>query len=321
MNSDDSTHCKSLLNWKNNCEYNYLENAEKAQFAWEFLRRNKGYQSDYEKYKDFPGRKIPEDRKEEKGYFFKYYDAHPPTIESESYADYLERIEKEDHPILRHISNKYFSKRNEFTSFYDLRQHSKTSKYNYTNKVSPGFELSSKKYPVFIDFGRNIDRTIINYGTGNVYVKLSLLQNIEKQLAILHQEMENRHAKLISKIGVINEDARERETMINCLRVYDAQLNNAKWNEVICYVFAESFSSLGWAPNCPEDLLSTPKNIKRTQYDLISYKIDSLKTNIQKLKKFALAYIDGGYLSLLKENDSISLSQSGKRQILQSTQK
>ncbi|WP_366048888.1 DUF6499 domain-containing protein [uncultured Bartonella sp.] len=58
---------KNFLNWRDSENYIYLDNYNSDEFAWEFLRRNKSYQDEYNKKKtsnvsavkwglEFPGR-------------------------------------------------------------------------------------------------------------------------------------------------------------------------------------------------------------------------------------------------------------------------
>lgn len=313
MKNINKTPYQVVENWTDNSEYSYLEKAEKKQFAWEFLRRNMDYQSQYEYYKDFPGNiNTISENKTKKGFVRNYYDTEIEAYENESYIEYIDRLKKtypDQYKIYIRLCTPKWKK---FIYEWGLENHHIISKYHYKSKNSPGFKTDQGDNPKFYTPRDHQIKRIFDIRDGNLYVRLNVLNDIDQQLEIVKKTMIENHNELINKIGEINNKKKVKKDLIKYLRVYDAQLAGAKFYEKLYFIFKDKFSIEGWSPSSPEELEHLPNHLNAHEVDLIFNKQDSAKTILTTHNKNAYSYISKEYITLLKEDDSISLTKIGK---------
>lgn len=286
---------KKRPDWKNIKEYDYLKDASHEQFAWEFLRRNESYQKDYKKYWKFPSRKALESNKDNKNFFYKYYDSDPPVRRKESYNAYSARVLKSGKMLPSGGICLYEEKRGNFIEKYDLERHDDMSMYSPRNQNSPGFYCLNEEYPVFTTVRK---KTLTEDFEDEMVFKISLLLPIDEQIAKITA------AAVIKSKNIIkiekNSIEHKVDVLIRYLRLLDANDKKATVDEILFYLYIPEMGIEYYKPNNPEEVRGILSNLEDNKADFLITRLDSVELNYRKNLREAKKLYQGGFVSIIQ---------------------
>lgn len=218
--------------WKDESSYAYLNGATHAQFAWEFLRRNKEYIKDYKKYKKYPNNNALESNKDDKEIFYKYFESNPPCKKGESFSKWLNRA-------ITGGKCQYNSKLYVFLDKYDLDDD--IANLNPNLKKNPKFNTYFDQYPVMYKNSKLLLNELKCHNNevfdDEVYFKISLLLPIEKQLKDVKEKFNAIQKKSHNLADEIGDKA-----LITYLRLLDADDKEANSDEILLYIYEKYFN-------------------------------------------------------------------------------
>ena len=279
--------------WDDKEDYSYLMDKEMSQFAWEFLRRNIDYQTAYGKYSSYPSDEGLKDiqNKQDKDFFYRYFDSKPPCQKHESYEKWVERLEKEK--CRRWFSSKLAS----FIESYDLTPGLDIDKYNHKNKDSPGF-VSLDEYPKIQNYSNNKRLPyMIASNPDEIVAIINVNLPLDEQFSAIKEAAKQQRKRLSEEQPDIKAYKKNNELYIKYIRLLDADAQGANEAEILYYLYPElCILDSGESINSIEQLDSLLKNpLKYGSLDNVS-----LKRTLNEHRKAAKILRDRDYVSLVK---------------------
>jgi len=203
-------------NWKNKEEYKYLIDCnDKEVWAWEFLRRNTEYQTDYEDFINAPDfdelTKSPDSLEVFKSFIFE-----PGPVHAVTYKEYL--IENKNNSI-------QIEQKNDFLDKYHL--HHEPGNINPSSNIPPKFKFHypSTEYNHISEVNGNRYQCF-ETSPDEIVVVLSITESIEDQKDEIGRLLIEHSNKTIQYKEPKNISAKPNK-YITYLRVFDALMEGA----------------------------------------------------------------------------------------------
>ena len=204
----------------------------RAQWAWEFIRRNPEYQKFYLRARRYPAdwyKKNPDDQG-----FYKYFFCTPKANKMESYNQYLQRCELEGNkPTIK--------EKREIIAKFPVKQLS--LKLNPKCNIPPEFTIDYT-YPHLYSFDRKEVFKCKISDTDEVVVVFSIKLSLDEQLKKTKIYLKEMQDSLQSK-EIVHVKSRYRpENYQNYLRMLDAELKGIKQTEMAKTIYGTQEKSV-----------------------------------------------------------------------------